>query len=362
MFQSFSGRAAVRSSDYAFAKFKHLQRVLLVHGHWYYYRTGNLVQYFFYKNIACFSAQLYFQFFNSFSTETLFEEVCLTLYNIIYTSIPIFLFGLFEKNFDDVTLLANPSLYKTIRKNALISPMVSMWWLFDAIWSSLVTFFTFYFLFIKNSNETSQDSLGLLSFGFSIYQCVVIVVSFRLLANSRYWNILLLLIIFISLFLLLCVNLIDHSLPTRPFDEVNRVYQVIFHVLSSPTVWLATLLCTSLCLLPYIIEEYVRNVVRLSLFSKESLDLTTTVTENANIELTQDDCEIIDNRNWTDGISIIGSGSKPSLKLPHKARHNPNKDDAKNHLSNSYMNTHNPEYAFINNGYVGEDAKEETYL
>ncbi len=32
------GRAAVRSADFAFAKFKHLQRVLLVHGHWYYYR------------------------------------------------------------------------------------------------------------------------------------------------------------------------------------------------------------------------------------------------------------------------------------------------------------------------------------
>ncbi len=32
------GRAAVRSADYAFATFKHLQPVLLVHGPWYYYR------------------------------------------------------------------------------------------------------------------------------------------------------------------------------------------------------------------------------------------------------------------------------------------------------------------------------------
>ena len=28
------GRAAVRSADFAFAKFRHLQKVLLVHGHW----------------------------------------------------------------------------------------------------------------------------------------------------------------------------------------------------------------------------------------------------------------------------------------------------------------------------------------
>lgn len=32
------GRAAVRASDIAFAKFKHLKKVILVHGHWFYYR------------------------------------------------------------------------------------------------------------------------------------------------------------------------------------------------------------------------------------------------------------------------------------------------------------------------------------
>ena len=43
------GRQAVRNSDYAFARFKFLQKVLLVHGHFYYIRIANLVQYFFYK-------------------------------------------------------------------------------------------------------------------------------------------------------------------------------------------------------------------------------------------------------------------------------------------------------------------------
>ena len=34
------GRAAVRASDVGFSKFRHLARVVLVHGHWYYYRYG----------------------------------------------------------------------------------------------------------------------------------------------------------------------------------------------------------------------------------------------------------------------------------------------------------------------------------
>lgn len=43
------GRQAVRNSDYAFARFKFLAKLLLVHGHFYYIRISTLVQYFFYK-------------------------------------------------------------------------------------------------------------------------------------------------------------------------------------------------------------------------------------------------------------------------------------------------------------------------
>lgn len=48
------GRQAVRTSDYAIARFRFLWRVLLVHGHWYYVRAAVMVQYFFYKVTSCF--------------------------------------------------------------------------------------------------------------------------------------------------------------------------------------------------------------------------------------------------------------------------------------------------------------------
>lgn len=46
------GRQAARNSDYAIPKFKHLKKILLVHGHYYYIRIAELVQYFFYK-VGC---------------------------------------------------------------------------------------------------------------------------------------------------------------------------------------------------------------------------------------------------------------------------------------------------------------------
>lgn len=54
------GRQAVRNSDYAIPKLKHLKKLLLAHGHLYYVRIAHLVQYFFYKVRCCHIAFLSF--------------------------------------------------------------------------------------------------------------------------------------------------------------------------------------------------------------------------------------------------------------------------------------------------------------
>ena len=46
------GRAAVLASDFAFAQFQYLARLLLVHGRWSYLRNSEVVSYAFYKNFA----------------------------------------------------------------------------------------------------------------------------------------------------------------------------------------------------------------------------------------------------------------------------------------------------------------------
>lgn len=43
---------AVMASDFAVSRFKHLKKLLLVHGHWCYTRLAKMVIYFFYKNVV----------------------------------------------------------------------------------------------------------------------------------------------------------------------------------------------------------------------------------------------------------------------------------------------------------------------
>ncbi|NWI71177.1 AT10B ATPase, partial [Todus mexicanus] len=45
------GMQAVMASDFAISRFKHLKKLLLVHGHWCYARLAKMVIYFFYKNV-----------------------------------------------------------------------------------------------------------------------------------------------------------------------------------------------------------------------------------------------------------------------------------------------------------------------
>lgn len=40
------------SSDFAIARFSHLKKLLLVHGHWCYSRLARMVVYYFYKNVV----------------------------------------------------------------------------------------------------------------------------------------------------------------------------------------------------------------------------------------------------------------------------------------------------------------------
>lgn len=61
------GRQAAMAADFAFAKFMHLERALLVHGHWYYLRVAVLTQYFFYKNLVFIMPQFFFTIYNGFS-------------------------------------------------------------------------------------------------------------------------------------------------------------------------------------------------------------------------------------------------------------------------------------------------------
>jgi P-type E1-E2 ATPase len=58
---------AVLASDYSIGQFRYLERLLLVHGRWSYFRMSKFLRYFFYKNFAFTLVQLWYAFFCGYS-------------------------------------------------------------------------------------------------------------------------------------------------------------------------------------------------------------------------------------------------------------------------------------------------------
>ncbi|CAJ0936735.1 unnamed protein product [Ranitomeya imitator] len=131
------GMQAVMSSDFAISRFKHLKKLLLVHGHWCYTRLAKMVIYFFYKNVAYVNLLFWFQFFCGFSGTTMIDYWQLIFFNLIFTSVPPLVFGVLDKDVSAETLLNLPELYKsgqrsegkhrvTKRGPALSNPMFTL--------------------------------------------------------------------------------------------------------------------------------------------------------------------------------------------------------------------------------------------
>uniref|UniRef100_A0A7N4NUQ6 Phospholipid-transporting ATPase n=1 Tax=Sarcophilus harrisii TaxID=9305 RepID=A0A7N4NUQ6_SARHA len=182
------GRQAARNSDYAIPKFKHLKKMILVHGHFYYIRISELVQYFFYKNVCFIFPQFLYQFFCGFSQQPLYDTAYLTLYNISFTSLPILMYSLMEQHVTSDMLKRDPSLYRDIAKNALLRWRVFLYWTFLGVFDALVFFFGAY-LMLENTTVTINGQVfGNWTFGTLVFTVLVFTVTLKLALDTHYWT------------------------------------------------------------------------------------------------------------------------------------------------------------------------------
>ena len=89
---------AVLASDYALPEFRMLWRLLLVHGRWNYMRIAEMILYFFYKNMLFTIPQFVFAFFCAYSGQTIFDDIYISMYNLIFTSFPLIIRAIFEQD------------------------------------------------------------------------------------------------------------------------------------------------------------------------------------------------------------------------------------------------------------------------
>jgi phospholipid-translocating ATPase len=172
------GMQAARISDYSIAQFRFLQRLLLVHGHWNYVRTCKYVLGTFWKEIFFYLTQALFQHCNAYSGTSLYEAWSLTLFQPLFTSLPVVCIGIFEKDLAASTLLARPELYALGQQSRSFNLRVYLWWAFLAASEAVIVFFMMLKLY-GEAAITKDD--GLYATGALSFTACVVFISVKLL-------------------------------------------------------------------------------------------------------------------------------------------------------------------------------------
>ncbi|XP_014826545.1 PREDICTED: phospholipid-transporting ATPase ID-like [Poecilia mexicana] len=247
------GMQAVLSSDYSFAQFRFLQRLLLVHGRWSYLRMCKFLRYFFYKNFTFTFVHFWFAFFCGFSAQTVYDEWFITLYNLMYTALPVLGMSLFDQDVNDVWSFQHPQLYIPGQLNLYFSKTAFFKCAVHSCYSSLVLFFIPYAALQDTVRGDGKDVADYQSFALLTQTCLLFAVSIQLGLEMSYWTAVNTFFVLGSLAMYFAVTFTMYSngmfliFPSAfPFIGTAR------NSLNQPNVWLTIILTSILCVLPVV--------------------------------------------------------------------------------------------------------------
>lgn len=253
------GIQAVLASDYSFSQFRFLQRLLLVHGRWSYLRMCRFLCYFFYKNFAFTMVHFWFGFFCGFSAQTVYDQYFITLYNIVYTSLPVLAMGIFDQDVPEQRSLEYPKLYEPGQLNLLFNKREFFICITQGIYSSVVLFFIPYAILSHGTQGTGEPLADYQTFAVTTATALVIVVSVQIALDTGYWTAINHFFVWGSVGTFFTIMLAMHS------QTLFSIFPNQFHFVGSaqstlvqPLVWLTIVLTTVICIVPVLAFRFLK--------------------------------------------------------------------------------------------------------
>ncbi|KTF87589.1 hypothetical protein cypCar_00043890 [Cyprinus carpio] len=256
------GMQAVLSSDFSFAQFRFLQRLLLVHGRWSYLRMCKFLRYFFYKNFTFTFVHFWYAFFCGFSAQTVYDEGYITLYNLVYTALPVLGMSLFDQDVNAGWSLEYPQLYVPGQLSQYFSKRAFMMCALHSWYSSLVLFFVPYAAIYDTARDNGKDGTDYQSFALITETCLTVTVCVQLGLDLSYWTVVNHLFVWGSLgmfFILTFTMYTDGLYRLRPssFAFIGTAR----NCLNQPNVWLTVALTAILCVLPVVVYRFLSSQI-----------------------------------------------------------------------------------------------------
>uniref|UniRef100_A0A8C7H0A2 Phospholipid-transporting ATPase n=1 Tax=Oncorhynchus kisutch TaxID=8019 RepID=A0A8C7H0A2_ONCKI len=182
------GMQATNSSDYSIAQFSYLEKLLLVHGAWSYNRVTKCILYCFYKNVVLYIIELWFAFVNGFSGQILFERWCIGLYNVIFTALPPFTLGIFDRPCSQQNMLRFPQLYRITQNAEGFNTKVFWGHCINALIHSIILFWFPLKVLEHDSPFNNGHGTDYLFVGNMVYTYVVVTVCLKAGMETTAWT------------------------------------------------------------------------------------------------------------------------------------------------------------------------------
>ncbi|XP_022213427.2 probable phospholipid-transporting ATPase IM isoform X6 [Drosophila obscura] len=183
------GLQAVLSSDYAIAQFRYLERLLLVHGRWSYYRMCKFLRYFFYKNFAFTLCHCWYSLFCGFSAQTVFDPMFISVYNLFYTSLPVLSLGIFEQDVSDKNSVEYPRLYTPGLKSELFNIREFIYSVLHGAFTSLVLFLIPYGVYKDGVSHNGYILSDHMTLGAVVATILIVDNTAQISLYTSYWTV-----------------------------------------------------------------------------------------------------------------------------------------------------------------------------
>ncbi|KAF2453146.1 hypothetical protein BDY21DRAFT_293484 [Lineolata rhizophorae] len=241
------GLQAARTSDYSFAQFRFLAKLLLVHGRWNYVRTCKYTVGTFWKEMLFYLTQAMYQRWNGHTGTSLYEEWSLTMFNTLFTSLPVIFLGIAEKELRSSTLLAVPELYHKGQRSEAFNFPVYLGWMFMASSEAAIIYFSMLGIF---GQALFTHGVDLYAMGVMTYASCVILISIKLLGIEMHNKSV---VPFIGMFLSIGAFFLWHLVISAIYAPDNPIYNVRDGFLDrfgrNPLWWITLVLILTSCVL-----------------------------------------------------------------------------------------------------------------
>ncbi|XP_058999856.1 phospholipid-transporting ATPase IB-like isoform X2 [Mustela lutreola] len=261
------GMLATNNSDYAIAQFSYLEKLLLVHGAWNHFRVTKCILYCFYKNVVLYVIELWFAFVNGFSGQIIFEHWCISLYNVLFTSLPPFSLGIFEQCCSQKSLLAYPQLYKISQAGNTFNTKVFWFQCLNALIHSFILFWMPMKMLEHDMVLQGGYTTDYLFLGNFIYTYVVVTVCLKAGLETQSWNKFSHIAIWGSIIIwLVFFAIYSFVWPTIPIAP--EMAGQVKMVLVCPYFWLGFFIVPIVCLTLNLIWKSIRNTCKRTLLEE----------------------------------------------------------------------------------------------